>query len=237
MGVVKQAALFVSIAAAFFSYGLVVGHYEVAPFGSVKALKQRFDAEIALDSWRYFSSSARRKDQGDIEVVMLGDSITARGDWGRALPQMKIANLGVEGDTSAGLLDRLEDVVGLKPRLVFLMIGINDARRDFPMELVQAHIELAAERLLDNGITPIVQSTLYVSSKQLNEKVKALNAMTRAWCARRSIVYIDLNDVLSADGALLPRFTDDGIHLTNEAYDLWSEVVRRHVASAQHAVR
>ncbi len=239
MRIIQKALVFALVAAGFFSYGLIVGHYQFAPFNSIRALKQRLDFEIALIKWRevYFPESVHREFQGSVEVVMLGDSITARGDWGRMLPQTKIANLGVEGDTSAGVLNRLEDVVSLKPRRVFLMIGINDVRRDFPVELVEAHIELAAERLLNSGITPIVQSTLYVSNEKLNEKVMVLNAMTRAWCAERSILYIDLNDILAADGVLHPLLTEDGIHLNKDAYHLWSDAIRRHVVSPLHAVQ
>ena len=239
LGVVKRAVVFALIAAGFFSYGLIVGHYQFAPFDSFRALKQRIDFEIVLTKWRElnFREPAHRESHGSVEVVMLGDSITARGDWGRMLPRAKIVNLGVEGDTSAGVLNRLEEVISLEPRRVFLMIGINDVRREFPIELVEAHIALTAARLLDSGITPVVQSVLYVSNEKLNEKVRVLNAMTRAWCAERSILYIDLNAVLSAGGVLLPRFSGDGIHLNKEAYHLWSEVVRRHVVSPQSTVR
>src|SRR5262249_28367874 len=146
-------------------------------------------------------------------------------------------NLGVGGDTSAGVLHRLDAVIDLKPRRVFLMIGINDLGRGFPVELVAAHIQLVAQSLLERGIVPVVQATLYTSHRGFNDKVSALNELTRAWCAAKSVVYIDLNDVLSADGMLRPRLTEDGLHLNEEAYQLWSEVIRRYIVSAQPAAR
>jgi lysophospholipase L1-like esterase len=65
-------------------------------------------------------------DQG--AIVFLGDSII--GGWnslGSAFPDFKVANRGIGGDTTRGVLYRLnEDVIGLKPKAVVLLIGTND---------------------------------------------------------------------------------------------------------------
>ena len=238
MNLVKKVAFVALIAAGFFSYGLIVGHYQIAPFNSIRALKQRVTFEIVPGDWKglHVPGLAPRESRAPVEIAMLGDSITARADWAGMFPRSRIVNLGIDGDTSAGVLNRLEDVVSLRPRVVFLMVGVNDLRRKFPIELVETHIRLAAERLSEHGITPVIQSTLYVSSEKLNEQIEALNAMTRVWCAAKSIVYIDLNEVLSPQGVLLPRFTEDGVHLNEDAYHLWADVIRRHVGFGLHPV-
>jgi hypothetical protein len=66
------------------------------------------------------------KDQG--AVVFLGDSITQ--GW-RNLPNefpgLKVANRGISGDTTRGMLIRLdEDVLALNPRAVVMLMGTND---------------------------------------------------------------------------------------------------------------
>jgi lysophospholipase L1-like esterase len=70
--------------------------------------------------------SQREKDQG--KVVFTGDSLV--GGWkdlGQAFPTLKIANRGVGGDTSRGILFRFqEDVVDLHPRAVVITAGAND---------------------------------------------------------------------------------------------------------------
>lgn len=164
--------------------------------------------------------------------MMLGDSITAQGEWAELFPEEKILNLGLSGDTSAGLLNRLDDVVGRKPRVVLLMIGINDFLRDIPLELVAAHIQFIASRLAENGILPVVQSTLYVSNgigKEINGRIKALNSLLRAWCTEKGIIYVDPNNALSENEALLSRFSYDGLHLNGEAYVVWREVIKDYV--------
>jgi hypothetical protein len=56
---------------------------------------------------------ARQREQDRGAVVFLGDSITQ--DWGDAMggvfPSMKIANRGIDGDTTRGVLLRIEDDV------------------------------------------------------------------------------------------------------------------------------
>jgi lysophospholipase L1-like esterase len=241
--VVKKLLVFASVAAGFFLCGLIVGHYRLPPYDGIKALKQRLNLEIPLAGW------SDRKLQGPVDVVMLGDSITAQGEWNDIFPQVTILNLGIAGDTSAGVLNRLEDVVNLKPRTVFLMIGINDLLRDFPVRLIEKHVELSTQRLLENGITPIIQSTLHVSNekldsvfpqvtkKELNADVKVLNALLRDWCFEKSIVYIDLNDVFSPGDVLLPAFSEDGIHLNKEAYRVWGDIIWRYVISSRHVLQ
>ena len=68
-----------------------------------------------------------QQDQG--ALVFLGDSITQGwgDDFSHWFPEMKIANRGISGDTSRGVLIRLkEDVLSLDPPVVVLLIGTND---------------------------------------------------------------------------------------------------------------
>src|SRR5262249_25368365 len=59
-------------------------------------------------------------------VVMLGDSITAWTDWNALLPSFDVANHGVSGDTTQGVLRRIDSIVAMHPRCIAVMIGIND---------------------------------------------------------------------------------------------------------------
>src|SRR5260221_10024311 len=72
---------------------------------------------------------AARAERDRNAVVLLGDSITQ--GWGEDFsawfPGLKIANRGISGDTSRGVLIRLhEDVLALDPEAVVLLIGTND---------------------------------------------------------------------------------------------------------------
>jgi acyl-CoA thioesterase I len=75
-------------------------------------------------------------------ILFFGDSVTDAGrdrdnprslghgyvhHVGQALTNVRIINKGISGNRSYDLLDRLdEDVIGLSPDILFVMIGIND---------------------------------------------------------------------------------------------------------------
>jgi lysophospholipase L1-like esterase len=218
-------------AAVAFISGVIVGHYHLPPFEQLREFKRHltFIGAIGLTAMR----TRNREEPADI--VMLGDSITEGGNWAASFPAANIANLGVDGDTSAGILNRLDDVVRRKPRLMFVMIGVNDLIRDMPADLVAANIERVATQLAKNGGKPVLQSTLFVQrgfKAGLNEQIVLLNEQVQAWCGKNGFTFIDLNAVLSSGQALRAGLSDDGLHLNARGYALWSDAIRPQVESA-----
>src|SRR5580704_8643449 len=75
------------------------------------------------------SAWARHVEQDQGAFVFLGDSITQ--GWGDDMkggfPGLKVANRGISGDTTRGVLIRLDtDVLALHPDGVVILIGTND---------------------------------------------------------------------------------------------------------------
>ena len=64
------------------------------------------------------------------DVVFLGDSLTNGGRWSEAFIEKRVANRGIGGDTSQGILNRVDKVIALNPKTVYLMLGINDIMHD-----------------------------------------------------------------------------------------------------------
>ena len=78
-------------------------------------------------------------------MVFLGDSITQGwgGGLGAAFPGMKVANRGISGDTTRGVLIRLkEDVLALHPAAVVLLIGTNDLEEGATPDVVVGNLRL-----------------------------------------------------------------------------------------------
>ncbi|MDR2213197.1 MAG: GDSL-type esterase/lipase family protein, partial [Pseudomonadales bacterium] len=87
---------------------------------------------------------------GDIDVLFMGDSIT---DWwrndmpprdGKAVfdeyfGDLKVANFGIAGDTTQGVLDRLDngEGEGFQPKAIMLMIGTNNTRANLSGEIAE----------------------------------------------------------------------------------------------------
>lgn len=60
------------------------------------------------------------------KIVMLGDSLSARGNWNQLLGVNYITNHGIDGDNIKGVQNRLDYIFYEELELVFIMIGIND---------------------------------------------------------------------------------------------------------------
>lgn len=111
------------------------------------------------------------KDQG--AVVFLGDSITQgwHDDFDGMFPELKTANRGISGDTTRGVLVRLqEDVIALNPRAVVLLIGTNDLDEAGGNPwVVASNIRLIVDRLrMHNAAMPVVICQVMPSSHQRN---------------------------------------------------------------------
>jgi hypothetical protein len=62
----------------------------------------------------------------------------------------------------------------------------------------------------------------------LKEPVVEWNTRLKAFAARSGIAVIDLHPKLvDGEGLLREEFTNDGLHLTRPAYELWAAEIRR----------
>ncbi|WP_155301308.1 GDSL-type esterase/lipase family protein [Cupriavidus necator] len=154
---------------------------------------------------------------------MLGDSMTAFGEWSALLPDATIANRGIGGDTTLGM--RAGSVV--RPAAVFVMAGINDLRRrhrsvDETFDTYRSVIG----GILRSGSRVVVQSTLFVMLRgrdDLNDSVGRLNARLRHYCGTQDgCEFVDLNPALSPGGRLASAYTVDGVQLNGAGYLRWS---------------
>jgi len=169
-----------------------------------------------------------------IKVVMLGDSLTELCDWNELLAAREVANRGISTDTTIGVLNRMDEVIALKPRICFLMIGINDIQAGKDVDEIAGNIRVVSARLLSNGVQVVVQSCLPVTgrfqaSAAINEKVWALNALLRRICQEEGYDYLDVASVLSGEGILLDNVALDGLHLKGEGYRQWGRMLKEYL--------
>lgn len=163
-------------------------------------------------------------------IVMLGDSITQAPDWAELLQRPDIVNRGIGSDTTFGFLDRIHQIVRLRPLLCCVMGGINDLYEGVPPEVVAANHQRIAGFLVSAGIGVLLQSTLHVSPlwnrwEEKNLEVVALNSNLRRLAKEPGVEFLDLNALLSSERRLRAENTYDGIHLTTAAYQTWKEAL------------
>jgi lysophospholipase L1-like esterase len=124
-------------------------------------------------------------DQG--AVVFLGDSITQGwgDDLGGSFPGLKVANRGISGDTTRGVLIRMsEDVLALKPRGIVLLIGTNDLEEGADPETVAANLKLILAAFERHDPTmPVVVCEVFPSSVSMKRPADAIRRLNKLYAA------------------------------------------------------
>lgn len=220
-----------------FLYGLAIGHYKIFPFYEITAAKELILGSqppvSSMDSPHYLSKKSffELNSQDDYDIVFIGDSITQRSDWYDIFPNQTIANRGISGDTTEGVLNRMDTIIDTKPEKAFLMIGTNDISVGVDVETIIENYIKILDELETNNITPIVQSTIltYDQPQERNENINKLNVKLKDICSDRNIAYVDLNPYLSENGMLSDEYSYDGVHLNGQAYVVWSKVISGYV--------
>ena len=167
-------------------------------------------------------------------LVFLGDSITQ--GWGtlaRDFPTMKIANRGISGDTTRGVLYRLkEDVISLKPRAVALLIGTNDIGLGGSPEVAAENVRIIISQLrASDPKMPIIVSRVMPADASNNRpanKIQRLNALvdqivdTDPLAVRVDTYTLFANEEGNARKEEFP----DLLHPNAAAYARWAEILR-----------
>lgn len=179
---------------------------------------------MTSDNHRHFSPNA--------DLVMFGDSITEWAPWADIFRDVSMVNRGLAGDTTNGMLRRIDTTLNVKPKLVCFMAGINDLAQGYGVEhIYQNYIDML-EVWQANDIRILVQSTLYVGSKLqgLNPSVELLNRKVSEYCSQQGIAFLDVNSVLSPNKLLSNEYSCDDLHLNAKAYQAWAEVLQPTIA-------
>jgi lysophospholipase L1-like esterase len=169
-------------------------------------------------------------------IVMLGDSLTEGGPWRELTGCPSIVNRGIGGDTTKGVLGRLDEVFNLQPRAVFVMIGVNDISLGIPKEATIQNFRAILDRLESNSVRAFVNYILPVAAnyrkRRMNEEISALNVAIAGLVAGRSnATPIDLRPLVrDPNGHLGEEFSYDGLHLSPKGYEVWRDAIAPTIA-------
>ena len=116
-----------------------------------------------------------------------------------------VRNAGVDGDTTAGVLARLErDVLAPRPTLVIVSIGTNDFDAGVPPRTFAARLHLLVGRLRAAPLAPVVvlASMLPIAGQTPARLAgeRAYNEIIRRTAAAMHVGYLDLFDMWLALG-------------------------------------
>lgn len=172
----------------------------------------------------------KRRDVDRGAIVFLGDSITQGWtDLVQRLAPWKCANRGISGDTTRGVLYRLqEDVLDLEPAAIVLLIGTNDIGLGADPEEVAQNVRAILQACQKaNPRMPVVVCRVmpsHASRQRPAEKIRRLNELVDAVVqefpqCRRCDTWTPFAD---PDGNARPEEFPDLLHPNAAGYEKWA---------------
>ena len=169
------------------------------------------------------------------DIVFLGDSLTAGGNWHELFPGLPVKNRGINADTTLKVQDRLDDVLAGQPGSIFLLIGTNDLpwymyRSDDAILRTYAEILQCCKD--QSPHTRVFVQSIFPRHAMYAARIKRLNARLRALAGANGYVFIDVFPLLADHrGALRADLTNDNLHLMAEGYAIWAQVLQPFVSA------
>lgn len=175
------------------------------------------------------STSKKPFDPLKENYVFLGDSITYGYKVEEFFDKYYVVNSGINGNTTSDILNDLEKrVYQYNPTKVFLLIGINDLKKNVESKTIINNIDSIITNIKRNRpYTEIYVESIYPlgktrSSKNFehiqNNTIKEINNELELLCKKKAITYINVYDTLLEGEFINPYYTKDGVHLTDLGY-------------------
>ena len=171
------------------------------------------------------------------DIVFLGDSLTAGGNWDEVFPGMNVKNRGINADTTQGVLERMDCVTVGKPSAVFILIGTNDLpwfeHRHDEM-ILSTYQQIIAKIKTDSPQTKIFVESLLPRAKGYAKRIMILNSKLKQLAENEGAAYVDLFPHFADEtGALRAELNNDHLHLLAEGYAIWADVLLPFIKSAK----
>lgn len=199
---------------------------EQADMGTIEQELEALDAKEAAAQEK---KDKRPNKEKFANALVLGDGIAQRLYEQEVLGESFV--LASEDASAAGMEDaqmitNLEAAAKQKPKVLFLMLGMNDVTMEGQSaetfeENYRALLESVSEKLPDtkifvNSILPVTQKAAAETPAYAN--IAEYNKRLQALCREAGVVYIDNSNLVKDD-----YYKDDGIHMKKKFYTLWAK--------------
>jgi len=183
---------------------------------------------------------------GDFDILFYGDSITDLWNVDRDptgnpggkqvlnnyFGDMKVANFGVSGDTTQGILWGLQNGEGQghKPKAVMLMIGTNNTGGASGPEIAEGIGAVILELRMDFPDAKILLLAIFprgASPADANRrKVEEANRIIAKLDDQKHVFFMNINSrFLNERGGLIGFRPGDNLHPVEQGYEIWASAV------------
>jgi lysophospholipase L1-like esterase len=192
--------------------------------------------------------------QGDAELLFMGDSITdfwrnADGNFAgkpvldKYFGKWKVANFGIAGDTTQGVLYRLQNGEGrgFSPRAIMLMIGTNNTARNSAAEIAEGIGAVVLELQKDFPDAKILLLGVFPRGRPgdpVRGTISQINSIISRLHDGSRVHYLDIGaKFLDAAGNIPADVMSDLLHPSTKGYEIWAEAVIGPVTTLMAAPR
>ncbi len=181
-----------------------------------------------------------------MKLLCIGDSVTYGYDvapqdrWTYILAKrtgIQVCNEGLCGDTTAGMLQRMQTMNLMAYDAVFVIGGSNDILQDVPLKGIETNMQHMLQQITDTGKKLFVGIPLLKKKEsaffgwQRLEDVKRHNDVLQAYrqwlltqCQTYGAVPIDFHKrILDAEAASQTSYYADGVHPNEAGYAIMAE--------------
>lgn len=178
------------------------------------------------------TTTSTEQQQAPLTILALGDSLTEGlgvdndDNYPAQLEarlkelgykDVKVVNSGLSGETSTGLVNRLDWVLQTKPDITILTVGANDAIRGIDVATVEANIRTAVKRLQDGG-SEVILGGMQIYDNLGSDYVESFAAIYPRVAKDMNVTLIPFFlDGVGGDPKLNQA---DAIHPTKEGYTI-----------------
>lgn len=180
----------------------------------------------------------------NVDLLFLGDSITdgwrnkGKMVWEKFYAPRNALNLGIGGDRTQHVLWRLQngEVDGLKPKVVGLLIGINNTpnekdgtMRNTAPEIVEGITAVVKEiqtRMPKAKVLLLAVFPYKQKGDPMRDKVAEINEGISKLAKKNRVTFLDINQkFLEADGTLPTDVMPDLLHPNEKGYQIWADAM------------
>jgi lysophospholipase L1-like esterase len=172
-------------------------------------------------------------------VVFFGDSLSVDAvqavntfwEFSSAFNRYDLVGMGLNGCTTKQGVGRVWEVVALRPRTVFLMLGTNDMFGGESISGAITNMAYIVDTIRGNlpdcnvviqAIPPFGQAALDRMWAASNYNVSIYNQGLRNLAVSRGVSFVDIGALYrDANGLLAPYYTNDGVHITIYNFGNW----------------
>jgi len=172
--------------------------------------------------------------QGNVDLIMLGDSIThgwenaGKATWDKYYADRNAVNMGFSGDKTEHLLWRLQngEIENINPKLAVIMIGTNNSAGDYTPEQIlvlsifpRGDAEQRKDKNRNASYNP--------QWKRNDDAVKIFKQIAD----NKMIYFLDINKKFLNKKGELPRdIMPDLLHPKEKGYDIWAKAMEPTIA-------